>query len=115
MATEELSETVMDTQDKGLYMAHLHCQSLKNKLDLVKYINSSNFEIFSLSETWLTKHFPDQILDIHGYNIIRLDRSWSMRGNSIPEKADGVTVYVKNEVHYLAKDFDDYNTSCDFK
>ena len=68
-------------------MAHLNCQSLKNKLDLVKYhINSSDLEIFSL------------YLGV-----------WE--GIVYPKKE--ASQFVKNEVHYSAKDFEDYNTSCD--
>ena len=54
----------MALQDKGFRIVHINCQSLKNKLQVLKYhVQELNVELFTLSETRLTPNFPDGILE----------------------------------------------------
>ena len=64
---------------KGLHLAHCNVRSMlgRNKFDMIKHqIEASGVDIFTLSETWLSSAIPDKTLELPGYNLCRLDRTW---------------------------------------
>ena len=87
---------------KGLHLAHLNIQSLFNKWEIFKaQFMSSNLHFIGLSETWLTKKIPDNLLHLSNeYTIIRNDRAWSENNASEPKKGGGIAVFVKNGCFY---------------
>ena len=81
------------TNKRGCHLAHLNCQSIKNKLDIIKQpIKDSKFDFFTLSETWLTESYPSELLQITGYNLVRLDRNWSEANLCEPKKGGGIAM-----------------------
>ena len=69
---------------------HLNIRSLKNGahcIQIKNLITKSNFEIFTLSETWLNELVRDSEIAISEYVLYRLDRLVKIRG--------GVCVFVK--------------------
>ena len=83
---------------RGFHIIHQNCQSFKNKVDVVKLqIQNTGFDLFTLSETWLTDDYPDSLLSINKYNLIRIDRSWSEPNSDKIKSAGGVLAYFYNE------------------
>lgn len=57
-------------------MAHLNCQSMANKIDLLRvHLQTSDFQVVTLSETWLNDTHPPYLYNIENYNFNRLDRA----------------------------------------
>ena len=80
-------------QDTGTFISVVHNNicSLQNK---VHYIEAelTNFDIITLSETWLHESFPNDRLLIDGYHPpVRLDRPDDAHG--------GVAIYVKEHLY----------------
>ena len=70
-------------QQRNLKIAHLNVRSIKNREHyiLVKDLAIKNeFDIFTISESWLDSTVTDIEADIPGYNIFRLDRSTKTGG-----------------------------------
>lgn len=71
---------------------HINICSLINKIDLVRnYICDHDIDCLSISETWLRNTIPDELLQISGYNLTRLDRPNTNRYN----RGGGICVYTK--------------------
>ena len=78
--------------DRGLHFAHLNTRSLPNCIkDLRIYIENSNIDCLTLSETWLTDLSDTNQLIIDGYTLTRQDRA--IQG---PRPSGGFATYVKN-------------------
>ena len=97
---------------RGFHIAHLNCQSAKNKLDLLKFeIKKLNFDVFMLSETWFNEMLSNQLLLIDGYDLIRLDRSWKKDNEPNIKRGGGVAIYIKSNHNYSTTELDEYNIS----
>ena len=97
---------------RGFHIAHLNCQSAKNKLDLLKFeIKKLNFDVFMLSETWFNEMLSNQLLLIDGYDLIRLDRSWKKDNEPNIKRGGGVAIYIKSNHDYSTTELDEYNIS----
>ena len=97
---------------RGFHIIHQNCQSIKNKVDVVKLqIQKTGFDCFTLSETWLTDDYPDSMLSIDGYNIARHDRTWKNTDNNITRKGGGVLVYIKNTLSFTTNELAHLNPS----
>ena len=105
-----MSNNTNPTSKRGLHIAHLNCQSICNKLDYVKLqIKLSGFDIFTLSETWLTQNYPEELLDIPLYDMIRQDPNWEgCRGN---KRGGGVALYLKQGIKYSTAELQIFNVS----
>ena len=62
-------------------------------------IIKSQAYIITLSETWLIGKFDSKLIEIPGYNFLRLDRKWSDTGKNI-KKGGGLGIYIKNGLDY---------------
>ena len=101
------------TGKRGTHLAHLNLQSLNNKFELVKIqIRELGFHIFTFSESWLTCNIPDTLVNIEGYNIIRLDRNWKEDGKVGVKKGGGVGFYIRDDLTYSQDGLQQYNVSC---
>nr|XP_022912591.1 uncharacterized protein LOC111423567 [Onthophagus taurus] len=75
----------------GLSVAHLNVRSLLPKLNDIDYLlRNYNFDIFCLSETWLSGAVLDNALNINGYTFFRRDRDG---------RGGGVGIYVRADLH----------------
>lgn len=72
-------------------ISYVNIRWLANKLDIVRDIlNTYNYHVFIISETWLNEDFASNNLSIAGYKFLRRDRStWG----------DGVGIYIKNNIN----------------
>ena len=102
---------------KGLGMIHLNVRSLMggHKFKMVRnQIESSKANIFSISETWLTKAVPERVIECMNYNVVRVDREWSDIGEKaqFPKRGGGVACYIKSDIKYSDTRYDALNKSC---
>ena len=103
-----------DGLGKGLHMAHLNIRSLlgRGRADLIKnQIANSGYDVFTLSETWLTQAVPDAMLSVPNYSIVRQDRSWAGEGQKVPKKGGGVLCYMKESLKFSDSNVKELNTS----
>lgn len=57
-----------------LKCAHINPRSLLNKfLDIKTCLLDNNFDIFAVTETWLSENISDRELAIANYNCVRQD------------------------------------------
>ena len=102
----------MEFNNKGLNFLHMNIRSLycKNKFEMFKLqLLSSGIHIFGISESWLKKEIPSSLLDINGFNICRLDRSWSEHGKL--KKGGGLCIYIKNDLVFSEQKYSQLNLS----
>ena len=97
---------------KGLHICHLNVSSLWNKFELIKQqIANSNISIFCISESWLNPHITSEMINIPGYSLTRLDRSWSNTASNNIAKGGGLCIYIKNGITFSTTEFDKFNKS----
>ena len=81
---------------KGLKIAHLNIQSLRNKIDHLNILlHDNNIDILCITETWLTNEIYDSEISIPGYSICRNDRDNLERGHG------GIINYIRNGINYI--------------
>ena len=77
---------------QGLHFVHLNVNSLLPKIDEIRLLAlNSKPQLISLSETKLDSTILDEEIDIHGYSIVRSDRS---------RNGGGVGCYVRNDISF---------------
>ena len=99
----------------GFKVAHLNVRSLTggHKFDMLKHqITTSNIDLFTLSETWLTPGIPDSLIELTTHSVARLDRSWSENSNRYPKKGGGLACFVRQGINFSDTKFADLNKSC---
>ena len=105
----------MGRDDPGLNLVHLNVCSLLagNRFELLKtQIVDSEFDVFSVSETWLTEALPNGLIEIKGYNVARLDRGWrDGRNGNETKRGGGLACYVKDHIQMSATRFCHLNKS----
>lgn len=70
-------------------IGHLNTRSLVSSfVNVSNFIVQNHFSIFCLTETWLTKDTPSNLISIPGYNILRRDREAGRGG--------GVAIYFRS-------------------
>ena len=100
---------------------HLNVGSMlaKYRVDLLRLqIGQGDFDIFCISETWLTEAIPNGLVNIEGYNIFRVDRSWVSDGigcrntTAAPaKKGGGLACYVKKGIYSSETKYGNLNCS----
>ena len=86
-------------------------RSLFNKhIQLKQYLIDSNILCLGLSETWLTNAIPDNMLNIPGYQLIRLDRTW-LNPQGQTKKGGGICCYININIQFSYIEFDQLNCS----
>lgn len=77
------------TQIQNFKIGHLNTRSLlPSFLDFSNILLKNAFDIFFVSETWLTQDIPSHLVSIPNYRLIRRDREG---------RGGGVAVYIKSE------------------
>nr|CAH7747641.1 unnamed protein product [Callosobruchus chinensis] len=79
-------------QKKNLKIAVLNIRSLLVKFADFKntVVNSCNFDIIALTETWLNQNVDSDLLSLDGYQLFRNDR--------IDSRGGGVSIYIANRI-----------------
>lgn len=81
---------ILSRQKKGLSLCHFNAQSLRNRIDELRYIcEGSNVDLVCISETWFDKDTSSNVFKMHGYKLFRADRA---------SHAGGVAVYIKQNL-----------------
>ena len=76
-------------------LVHWNCRSLYSKLEEVEImLRDGDMEMFFISETWLTSAVSDSLLDVDGYNMLRLDRDTCLGKN----RGGGLLAYTKEDI-----------------
>ena len=87
-----------------------------HKFDMLKHqIKGSGFQMFLLSESWLTEATPNKVVEIEGFDTIRGDRAWrddENMGKQEPKRGGGLLCYIKEGIKYSDSKFRHLNTSC---
>ena len=99
-------------KNKGIDLVHLNIRSLfcKNKFDMFKQqLMNSNVNVIGISETWLKKELPSDIISIDGFNVIKNHRNWLERGKT--KKGGGVCIYIKKDMVYSDTKYNSLNIS----
>ena len=74
-----------------LKIGHLNARSIPGSIDELRRIMlECKFDIFGVSESWLSKGVPEDRYKINGYNIYRKDRA--------DKKCGGVCFYVREDI-----------------
>ena len=97
-------------------MIHLNVRSLLggHKFEMIRtQIENSNADLFTISETWLSKAVPDRIIECMNYNVIRLDRKWNDQAEAkgAPRRGGGLACYIKSNIKYSDTKFEALNKS----
>ena len=85
-----VNETRANSTHVNVKIGHLNICSLKNREHYIlirELVMENDFDIFTISETWLNKTVADVEVEFPGYTIHRLDREKKLGG--------GVCAYVK--------------------
>ena len=92
---DSLTQAKKDNPE-NLRILHHNAKSLFKKHYFYESLNLENScDIFSVSETWLKPSIPDTLVNLPGFNIIRNDRS-----STIKTRAGGAAIYVSSDLHY---------------
>lgn len=82
-------------KENGLKLCHLNVRSLPRHFEEIKMLMLMNdFDLFAMSETWLSSTWTDPELAIDNYTIYRYDRN--------DAKGGGVAIYIKKKLAYLS-------------
>ena len=79
---------------RGFKVAHLNVRSIVNKMDALKMLfKEKPFDIFTISETWLSQSILDSEVNISGYTLVRQNR--------IDRSGGGTAIFVREGIPYL--------------
>ena len=82
----------------GFKIGHLNIRSLTHKIDQLRLdLPSSDFDVFTLTETWLNEETEERLTTIEGYQFARLNRREKLP-NGQTKKGGGVGIYYKNNL-----------------
>lgn len=75
---------------KGLKLAHLNINSLRNKIhDLSSLLLNNDIHVIAITETHLDELIEDSVIYIQGYNVYRMDRD---------RYSGGVALYIQDHI-----------------
>lgn len=78
---------------RGFKVAHLNVRSMVNKMDDIRLlIQNKPFDIFTVSETWLTPSILDSEVSLPGYTLVRHDRN--------KKRGGGTAIFVRDGIPY---------------
>jgi len=92
------------TLPKGIRIGHVNARDICSKTkkdDTKSIIFQYDFDIFGISESWLTQAISTSEFEIPNYNLIRHDRD---NIKSCKETGGGLLLYMKDIYKYKIKD-----------
>ena len=112
-----MDDETNDVAGKGLKVAHLNVRSIMggHKLEMVRnQIEGNSIDVFTMSESWLSKAIPDRIIECMNYNVVRLDWNWNDAGDgeALPKRGGGVLNFIKSNIKYSETRYEGLNVSC---
>lgn len=101
----------MEYSLKGFTVAHLNIRSIRNKMDELAVIVSELCpKVLTISETWLNESVDSTIVALDGYNLYRMDRSYTRSNTLFPPRGGGLATYVLSDIAVDCHRFADLNT-----
>ena len=99
-------------KSKGFHLLHLNVRSLWPKIDVIRILlyNNNMAAVLTLSETWLNKDIPSEMVCINNYNLFRHDRDWGDTPDII-KKGGGICTYIRADYNVLQYAFQNLNES----
>ena len=86
---------------RGLKFCHLNARSIVNKIDLFRlHFSSSDIDVITVSESWLTPDISTSIVNMNGYNLFRADRLNNLHTGAGYKKGGGLLIFVKNDLDF---------------
>ena len=86
---------------RDLIFAHLNIRSIWPHFDELKlFVIDNNITCMTLSETWLHDQFPDRLINIPNYVLLRHDRQTKKPDSNQTKKGGGLAVYIKHDIKY---------------
>ena len=83
---------------KGLNIAYINIRSLLSKKDsLSVYLRKNNLAVLCISESWLNKCIPDNVVYFQGYNIMRNERKM-LNPNGMTKSGGGVAMLIAQDI-----------------
>jgi exonuclease III len=80
----------------GLKISQLNVRSLYPKIEEIRFLlESTNFDIFCITESWLDSTISNSEIQVDGYDIIRRDRN---------RNGGGVALYVNENITYKVRE-----------
>ena len=88
-------------------LAHINIRSLKSKIETLRiHMLDKKDAVLGISESWLHEGILNNMVDIDGYNLERLDRSW---GDD--KKCGGVAIFIRKDLSYSTTSYKHLNIS----
>ena len=92
-------------QQQNIQIAHLNARSIKNgehHIQTKDLVLKTEYDIFTVSETWLDSTVSDTEVEIPGYNIYRLDRLNKIGGGVCAFVRDGYKVEPMDDLSKIS-------------
>ena len=100
---------LLSNNKKGLKICHINAQSLGDgKVDEFRYIfEYSSEDLMCISETLFKPQISDNLYQLNGYNIVRVDRL---------SHDGGVAIFIESSIQYkiVKKSAHDWSMECIF-
>ena len=77
---------------------------------LKQQVMDSKTSILCLNETWLKSGFDNDLVNIQGFSLYRLDRAWSQDGKTI-KRGGGLAMYINSDLSHSSTDLAHLNIS----
>ena len=103
----DMNDNTLPSLARGIHLSHLNTKSVFNKHDLIKInLDQLHFDVFTFSESWLTKYIKKDMIQIEIYNITGLDKSWNNRLAKLPKRGRGVGAYIPTIAGWVSFTYD---------
>ena len=84
---------------RGLNIAHINIRSLLSKKDTLSiFFLNINPVVLCISESWLSKCIPDNVVRFQGYDIIRNDRK-TLNSKGTTKSGGGLAIFISQDIH----------------
>ena len=94
----------MSLNAKGLKVVFWNIQSQYSKpVFVTDFVESNNFDVMVLNETWLREDITDNFISIRNYSLYRQDRA-EMTSFNTTKRGGGIAIYIKNTIQYVLMD-----------
>jgi len=103
LTTSQILLKTLSRYQKNLSAAHINAESLRGHFDEIRELfGPLNFDIITISESWLKPSINSHVVALPGYILYRNDRT--------NKKCGGVAAYIKEDIKCKVL----YSTPCDY-
>ena len=84
------------SKQNGLKIVHTNCCSLYNKINQIQYL-FKDVDFLACTETWLHEQYSNELLQLNGKTLFRLDRGAGLVNGISKKRGGGVCWYIDND------------------